>query len=87
MHALSIIRALEREARETSLLARAVQTDVENALVLVTCIGCSHPRHVALRCRETTVITKTPCGCDLHFGLWPDEAGYPAYLNSKEGVA
>lgn len=74
------LTTLEREARELARLARAVQADVENALALVACIGCSHPKHVALRCHEKTVITREPCGCDLHFGLWPDDETYPAYL-------
>ena len=84
MYATETIRALEREARETARLARAVQVDVQNALALVTCIGCSHPKHVALRCHETTAITHQPCDCDLHFGLWPDDESYPQYLTNRE---
>src|SRR3990167_4085013 len=75
------IQTLVDEARTLAITARAIQRNVEDLLAVVNCVGCSHAKHVPLRCHE---ITTKPCGCDLHFGMWPDDPLYPSYIRDVQ---
>ncbi len=72
--------AAVREAVEVALAVAADKGRVPMAIPIErVCSGCSHQKHIALRCPEAPLFTRErTCGCDLHFGLWPDEAGYVA---------